>query len=1081
MATGGTDGSLRFDTKVNTEGFDAGMSTLTKAVEKLSGLIETLTKRMEGAFLGAGSASADAAEKVEEVGEAAAESSKKVESVADSAKKAREEMERMKAEKAAVFTGTIEFNDGSDLGPEKPGRYDIYGRDVDEVIRKNKELEAAARETANTVMEETEKEEHSVVSFKDSMIYAFEAFKKLPMGIKSAFQAADDAAEGTKSKTRSLQDEIDQYADALYYAERAGMGLGDKAYDDAYTGLARARQKAEEYKKSLLGVDGNQKQVAKSSHKMGDSLKRVTGKATVPLTQSILKLSSMFKLMLIRMAMRAAIQAAKEGFQNLAQYSEETNKSISMLVSANTRLKNSFATAFAPLIDAAAPALRKLIDLISEALSKVGQLSAALSGKTTFVKAVDVEEDYGAALKTSNKELKEKEKANKKLTFSFDNLIQAQESSEKNDYVGPTPDQMFETINIEDDIKDFADMVLDTFSTMFDAISNKWKELSNQFSEGFKMGVGDLSVFESIKENVTAIGDSLKGIFMDKDVVSAFDTMLDTLVYNAGRIAGAFASVGLTIADNLTGGIALYLESAKDRIKGYLISMFDITSEISTIGADFAVAVADIFSVFRSGTAKQITADIIAIYADIFMGITELSAKLFRDVLDTILTPFIENKDRIKEALANTMEPIKTVLDSISQGITETFENLNRMYDEHIAPLFESIKNGLSEVLGNLLDGYNQYIAPTLQKLADKFSEVYEGTIQPLINKIIGLIGKVADLLKTLWENILQPLIAWIVKHIMPVIEPILEGVGTVLMDLLDTAFKVVDGIITALSGIIDFLTGVFSGDWGLAWEGIKEIFSGVLDAISGIVVGVVSTIGDYISGALKTLGRVIKFDMDAIKMTISTIWNAIYDSLTNLWNSLKGDASNIFEGIGHSISDVWQSVLDKTKEIWNGIWGAVENTIGKIASGVESMVNDVIGGINGLIKAINGVLEKVGISISSIPEINLTSRGGYPMSAYAMPASYRMPRLATGTVVPPRAGEFAAILGDNNRDTEIVSPVPAMKQAFKEAIEEMGGIGGNRPIRGDVYLERQKLGRIVYELNNQETQRVGVRMVVEG
>jgi len=150
--------------------------------------------------------------------------------------------------------------------------------------------------------------------------------------------------------------------------------------------------------------------------------------------------------------------------------------------------------------------------------------------------------------------------------------------------------------------------------------------------------------------------------------MSAFNTMLDTISYNLGRTAGAFSGVGLTIADNLTGGIALYLESAKDRIKGYLISMFDITSEISTIGADFAVAIADIFSVFRSDTAKQITADIIAIYVDIFMGITELSAKLFRDVLDTILTPFVENKDKIKEALTNTMEPIKTVLDSIHRA-----------------------------------------------------------------------------------------------------------------------------------------------------------------------------------------------------------------------------------------------------------------------------------------------------------------------------------------------------------------------------------------------------------------------------
>ena len=60
-----SDGSLKFDTKVNTEGFDAGMGTLTKAVEKLSGLIENLSKKMDGGFSGAGNAATSAAKDID--------------------------------------------------------------------------------------------------------------------------------------------------------------------------------------------------------------------------------------------------------------------------------------------------------------------------------------------------------------------------------------------------------------------------------------------------------------------------------------------------------------------------------------------------------------------------------------------------------------------------------------------------------------------------------------------------------------------------------------------------------------------------------------------------------------------------------------------------------------------------------------------------------------------------------------------------------------------------------------------------------------------------------------------------------
>ncbi len=81
---------------------------------------------------------------------------------------------------------------------------------------------------------------------------------------------------------------------------------------------------------------------------------------------------------------------------------------------------------------------------------------------------------------------------------------------------------------------------------------------------------------------------------------------------------------------------------------------------------------------------------------------------------------------------------------------------------------------------------------------------------------------------------------------------------------------------------------------------------------------------------------------------------------------------------------------------------------------------------------------------------------------------------------MPPKAGEFAAILGDNNKDYEVVSPLGTMKQAFKEAIEEMGGIGGGS-VQADMIVDGTKFGQLVYKYNNKESQRVGVRMVTNG
>lgn len=106
--------------------------------------------------------------------------------------------------------------------------------------------------------------------------------------------------------------------------------------------------------------------------------------------------------------------------------------------------------------------------------------------------------------------------------------------------------------------------------------------------------------------------------------------------------------------------------------------------------------------------------------------------------------------------------------------------------------------------------------------------------------------------------------------------------------------------------------------------------------------------------------------------------------------------------------------------------------------------------------------------------------RSAYPMSAYAA-VPYKMPMLATGTVVPPRAGMFAAILGDNNHETEVVSPLSTMKQALKEALSESNISSRNQIAKAELILDGTKFGQLVVKFGNNEKNRVGVRMVTEG
>lgn len=405
----------------------------------------------------------------------------------------------------------------------------------------------------------------------------------------------------------------------------------------------------------------------------------------------------------------------------------------------------------------------------------------------------------------------------------------------------------------------------DKVSPILEKIKKRFMDLSKLFLKGFKFGLGDTSVFNSIQENLKSIRDSFIDIFTDKDVVSKFNEMLDTLVYNSGVKIGSFVSIGASIIDNILGGVSIYLDEAKERIKQWLIEMFDITAKTDTIKTNFIKALSDIFSVFRSDEAKELTASIIQIFVDAFMNISELAAKLGRDILDLILNPITENAEFIKEALFNTITPLGEVMGTLADSFTVLWEKVQSVYDEHVKPMFDSFKEGISEIVRSLLDGYNTHISPVLDRLAEKFTQVWNGTIHPLLENFLGLFGNVADFITAVLENVLQPVINWVASEIMPAVAPVLEEMGNIFLNTFDDIGKIFDGFITAARGILEFLTGVFSGEWGRAWEGIKEIFKGIWDAMPELVKVPIRAIIGFVNRMIESVESGINYVVRAV------------------------------------------------------------------------------------------------------------------------------------------------------------------------------------------------------------------------
>lgn len=270
-------------------------------------------------------------------------------------------------------------------------------------------------------------------------------------------------------------------------------------------------------------------------------------------------------------------------------------------------------------------------------------------------------------------------------------------------------------------------------------------------------------------------------------------------------------------------------------------------------------------------------------------------------------------------------------------------------------------------------------------------------------------------------------------------------------------------GILIAVGGLILLWDGL-SDAWnnGVNWKNLLESLAGVVALAGGLAIAfgkVGAGIGLVVSGAaliitafkdivtnganlqntLMLISGIVATGLgfffltgSVIPLVIAGIASVVTAALAltgNLTEFARNLKDNILGGIIQFIKGVftgnWKSAWEGVKKVFSGIW----NSIVIIA---ESAINAVIKGLNWLISKINTIKFTVP---SWVPGVGGKSIGGHLSSL----SEVKLPRLATGAVIPPNK-EFLAVLGDQKSGTNIETPLATMVDAFKQAMAESGG-----------------------------------------
>lgn len=124
--------------------------------------------------------------------------------------------------------------------------------------------------------------------------------------------------------------------------------------------------------------------------------------------------------------------------------------------------------------------------------------------------------------------------------------------------------------------------------------------------------------------------------------------------------------------------------------------------------------------------------------------------------------------------------------------------------------------------------------------------------LSPVFNSIKAHIQSIIAKFQAIMPAV-QPVVAFITNACGTVITAAVGGLVGFVSSAIDTMLSVIDSIMTILQGVIDFVTGVFTGNWELAWNGVAQIFDGIVSGIGstfkGMINGIISAINGFLGG----------------------------------------------------------------------------------------------------------------------------------------------------------------------------------------------------------------------------------------
>jgi len=226
-----------------------------------------------------------------------------------------------------------------------------------------------------------------------------------------------------------------------------------------------------------------------------------------------------------------------------------------------------------------------------------------------------------------------------------------------------------------------------------------------------------------------------------------------------------------------------------------------------------------------------------------------------QSVFDSFAPVLIGLMDSLMPMLFSLVESVFPLVVSLIEALLPSFMQITEAILPVLLQVLEMLLPPLIEIVQALLPPLVQLLLPILNLLTPIIN-----LLQPVIDLVLALLVPLA----TLITDILTPLITIVTKVIEVAIKPLqfaFEYLSGMLTSVVNYAFESVMNKVNTIkgvfSGIIQFVKGVFTGDWKSAWEGVKKIFSTIAEGIANNFKIPLNFIIDLINNMIKGVNKI--------------------------------------------------------------------------------------------------------------------------------------------------------------------------------------------------------------------------------